>query len=71
MEVDRVVPVAPEHVRLDEVREDESLLQVLEQLLGLRDPFDVGLRRIGLVDVLAGEDVADLPDRMDLDSRLA
>ena len=32
MEVDRVVAVAPEHVRLDEVREHEALVEFLEQL---------------------------------------
>ena len=36
VEVLRVVPVAPEHVGLDEVHEDEALVDSPEQLLGLR-----------------------------------
>ena len=32
MEVHRVVPVAPEHVGLDEVREDEAVVELLQQL---------------------------------------
>ena len=71
VEVDRVVPVAPEHVRLDEVDEDEPLVERLEQLLGLLDPLDVRLRRVALVDVLAGEDVADLADAVHGDAGLA
>ena len=62
MEVDRVVAVAPELIGLDEVREDEALVDVLEQLDRAVDAVDVGLRREGLVDVAAGEDVADLAD---------
>src|SRR5436190_21334701 len=71
MEVDRVVPVTPEHVRLDEVREDQPLVDLAHQLLGLHDPVDVRLRRPRAVDVLAGEDVADLADAVYLVPRLA
>ena len=66
MEVLRVVPVAPEHVRLDQVREDESVVQRPKQLLGLDDALGVRLGRMRLVDVDAGEDVADLPDAVHL-----
>ena len=62
VEVDRVVAVAPEHVRLDQVREDQALVDLLQQPLGRLDALDVRLRRMRLVDVLAGEDVADLAD---------
>ena len=65
VEVDRVVAVAPELVGLDEVREDEAVLDVLEQLDRAVDPVDVRLRRERLVDVAAGEDVGDLPDAVD------
>ena len=66
VEVDRVVAVPPEHVRLDEVREDEAAVDRLQQLDGLVDPVDVRLRRERLVDVAAGVDVADLADGMHL-----
>ena len=55
----------PEHVRLDEVHEDEPLVDVLEQLDRPVDAVDVRLRREGVVDVAAGEDVGDLPDAVD------
>ena len=71
VEVLRVVAVAPEHVRLDEVGEDEPVVELAQQLLGLRDPVDVRLRRVRLVDVLPGEDVADLADAVHLHARLA
>ena len=62
VEVDRVVAVAPEHVGLDEVDEDEAVVELLQQPLRLLDALDVRLRRVRLVDVAAGEDVADLAD---------
>ena len=65
MEVLRVVSVAPQHVGLHEVREDEPGLDLPEKLLGLRDPFEVRLRQVRLVDVEAGEDVRDLADAVD------
>src|SRR6266540_2598762 len=65
MEVERVVSVAPEHVGLDQIREDEAVVELTQQALGLRDPLDVRLRRMGLVDVLTGEDVPDLADAVD------
>ena len=71
MEVDRVVPVAPEHVRLDEVREHEPVVELLQEPLRLVDAVDVRPRRVGLVDVDAGEDVSDLADRVHLVPRLA
>ena len=40
----------------------KPVVDVLEQLDRAVDAVDVGLRREGLVDVAAGEDVADLPD---------
>ena len=61
MEVDRIVPVPPQRIRLDEVDEDEALVELLEELLGLLDAFDVGLRRMRFVDVAAGEDVLPTP----------
>ena len=60
MEVDRVVAVAPELVGLDEVHEHEPVVELLQQLDRLVDPVHVGLGRKRLVDVAAGEDVADL-----------
>ena len=66
VEVDRVVAVAPEHVRLDEIGEDEAFVDRLQQLDDLVDAVDVRLRRVGLVDVAAGEDVADLADAVHL-----
>ena len=66
VEVDRVVAVAPEHVGLDEIHEDEAAVDLLQQLDGLVDPVDVRLRRERLVDVAAGEDVADLADAVHL-----
>ena len=66
VEVDGVVAVPPEHVRLDQVREDEAAIDCLEQLDRLVDPVHVRLRRERLVDVAAGIDVADLPDRVHL-----
>ena len=71
VEVDRVVAVAPERVRLDEVREDEPVVDRAQQLLGALDAVDVRLRRELLVDVLVREDVADLPDAVDLVARVA
>ena len=65
VEVDRVVAVAPELVRLDEVHEDEAGVDVLEQLDRAVDPVDVRLRRERLVDVAPREDVGDLPDAVD------
>ena len=38
VEVDRVVAVTPEHVRLDEVDEDEAVVELLEEVDGLVDP---------------------------------
>ena len=69
MEVLRVVSVTPEHVGLHEVREDEPGLDLLEELLGLRDPFEVRLRQERLVDVEAREDVRDLADAVDAAAR--
>src|SRR5947208_4707452 len=66
VEVDRVVAVAPEHVCLDEVHEDEPLVDLAHQLLGLDNPVDVAIRRARLIYVLARKDVADLPDAMHL-----
>ena len=71
MEVHRVVAVPPETVRLDEVREDESLVELLQQLLGLLDAVDVRLRRMRLVDVASREDVADLSDAVHRHARVA
>ena len=71
MEVDRVVPVAPEHVGLDEVDEDESVVDLAQKPLGLLDPVDVRLRRQRLVDVAVREDVADLADAVHLLAGLA
>jgi hypothetical protein len=58
--------VAPEHVGLDEVREDEALVELLQEALGLVDALDVRPRGMRLVDVDAGEDVPDLADRVHL-----
>src|SRR5205085_11479494 len=44
MEVDRVVPMSPERVRLDEVHEDEAGLELPQELLGLLDSLDIRLR---------------------------
>ncbi len=71
VEVHRVVPVAPEHVRLHEVDEHEATFDRLEELDRPVDAVDVGLRREGLVDVTAGEDVADLPHAVDGVARVA
>ena len=71
VEVLRVVAVAPEHVRLDEVREHEARVDVAQQLLGDRDPLDVRLRRVLVVHVQVGEDVGDLADAVHLGTRLA
>ena len=71
MEVHRVVAVAPEHVRLDEIREHETLVEFVQEPLGLVDALDVRASRMRLVDVDAGEDVPDLPDRVHLIPRLA
>ena len=71
VEVDGVVAVPPEHVRLDEVREDEPVVELAQQLLRLRDAVDVRLRRVRLVDVLSGEDVADLADPVHLHACIA
>src|SRR5438034_4529598 len=65
VEVDRVVPVPPEHVRLDEVDEHKAALDRLQKLDRLRDSLHVRLRRARVVDVAAGEDVPDLPDAVD------
>src|SRR5438067_1785991 len=62
VEVDRIVAVAPETVGLDEVREDEPAVELLQQLLGRLDAVDVRFRRVRLVDVAARKDVADLAD---------
>ena len=70
MEVDGVVAVAPEHVGLDEVREDEAVVELAQQLLRLRDAVDVRLGRMRLVDVLPREDVADLADPVHLHPRV-
>ena len=61
MEVHRVVPVAPERVGLDQVHEDQPPIDSAQELLGLLNALDIRLRRELLVDVLVGEDVADLP----------
>ena len=71
VEVDRVVAVSPEHVGLDEVREHEPRVQLVEQLLGLVDALDVRPRRVRVVDVDAREDVADLADGVNLLARVA
>ena len=71
VEVDRVVAVPPELVGLDEVREDEPVVDVLEQLDRAVDAVHVRLRRERLVDVAAGEDVADLPDAVRRVARVA
>ncbi len=66
VEVDRVVSVAPEHVRLDEVHEDQPVVELSEQPLCDRDPLHVRACRMRLVDVEPGEDVVDLPDAVHL-----
>ena len=71
VEVHRVVAMAPEHVRLDEVREDESRVELAQELLRLLDPLGVRLRGMRLVDVAAGEDVGDLADAVDREPGLA
>ena len=72
VEVDRIVAMAPEHVRLDEVGEDETaVVDLAEQPLDRRDPLDVRLGRVRLVDVEAREDVVDLPDAVDDPAGLA
>ena len=71
VEVDRVVAVPPERVRLDEVHEDEAVVELLQQLLRLLYAVDVRLRRMRLVDVDAREDVADLADAVHLLARVA
>ena len=63
--------MAPEHVRLDEVDEDEALVDLAQEPLGLLNPLDVRLRRVGLVDVATREDVADLADAVHLLAGLA
>src|SRR3954452_7135943 len=60
--------MAPETVRLDEVREHEALIELAQQSLRLLNPVDVRLRRMGLVDVAAREDVRDLADAVHLRS---
>src|SRR3972149_5035503 len=45
VEVNRVVAVPPEHVRLDQVREHEAMLERREELLRLRDPRGLRLPR--------------------------
>src|SRR5712691_9524738 len=71
MEVLGIVAVSPQHVRLDEIREDQSLVELTQELLCLRNSVDVRLRRVRFVDVLAGEDVSDLPDAVDPRSGVA
>src|SRR6266511_807048 len=71
VEVDRVVAVSPEHVGLDQVREDEALVEFPEQAFDLRDSLQVGLGGMGFVDVAAGEDLAHLADRVDAASGVA
>ncbi len=71
VEVHRVVAMPPEHVGLDEVDEDHTVVELLEQPLRDRDPLDVRARRVGLVDVDPREDVADLPDAVHLVAFLA
>ena len=71
VEVDRIVAMSPEHVRLDEIDEDETLVQTAEEPLCHLDAIDVRLGRLRLVDVLPGEDVADLADAVDLLSSLS
>src|SRR5262249_56219592 len=63
--------VAAEHVRLEEVREDQPVVELAQELLRLGDPVDVRLRRMRLVNVLPREDVADLADAVDLHTRVA
>jgi hypothetical protein len=46
VEVHRIVPVPPELVGLDQVREHEAVVEVPQQPLCLRDPLDVRLRRM-------------------------
>ena len=71
MEVDRVIAMAPQRVGLDEVGEDQAGLDLAQQPLGGVDAVHVRLRRERLVDVLRGEDVADLADAVDLVTRVA
>ncbi len=71
VKVDRIVAVPPEHVGLDEVDEDQALVELAQQALGLRDALDVGLRGMRFVDVAAGEDVADLADTVHLQAGVA
>src|SRR5918994_313858 len=67
VEVDRVVAVAPEHVRLDQVDEHErSVLGLLQEADRLGDALHVRLRRVRLVDPDPGEDVVDLADAVHL-----
>ena len=63
VEVDRVVAVAPEHVRLDEVREDEALVELAgaaPRSALIPSTFDF----VGCDSSMSqpGEDVADLAD---------
>ena len=53
MEVHRVVSVTPQRVGLDEVREHEPLVELLQEPLGLRDALEVRLCLVLLVDVAA------------------
>src|ERR671937_3093766 len=71
MEVHWVVAVPPEHVRLDEVGEDQPVVNVTQELLGLRDAFDVRFGRMRLIDVKAGEDLTDLADPVNLPAGVA
>src|SRR3954464_10289013 len=70
VEVDRVVAMPPEHVRLHEVDEHEAGVDLAKEPLRPLDALDVRLRRVRLVDVLPREDVADLADAVDLLPRL-
>src|SRR5207244_13352812 len=65
-----IVAVAPEHVRLDQVGEDDAVVELAQKLFGLRDAVDVRFGRMRFVDVLAGEDVADLADAVHFRARV-
>ena len=66
-----IVAVAIGLVGLDEVHEHEALGGLARERDGGREAFGVGVRRLRLVDVAAGEDVADLADARDAATGLA
>ena len=71
MEVNRVVAMPPQLIGLDEIREDEALVDVLEQLQRSVDSIDVRPCGERLVDVETGENIVDLPHPVGRVSRIA